>query len=343
MGREALGDGSPNRGFAIDPVFPPPPSLILKQVDTTGLGLNEAIGAIIGACLADLLSLMLYMIFGPLLFFLDFPGDSIDDFESANDWTLSSPQGTIRLGRDSPVPRPRLSASLGACGSRHVTKTLTNVRDLSAYDLATLRFRTNEQVPGTFKFFIEDAAGNRSVWDVNNTAFARDFWLAGFASPLDISFRILTGTLGAAVVNKSYSGSLFTYGGRTPMTWAVTQGALPGGLTLAPAVREMTRALDGSVARQRQRYVLFHGAGHRCRRQEGLACADVDGEGLGRCAAATARCQRISQPDLRGHGTHGNTSQPASGEEIRVSDLPGREHAARVGFRRSPCRQQRPS
>jgi hypothetical protein len=82
MGREALGDGSPNRGFAIDPVFPPPPALILSQIDTSGLDLNEAIGAIVGACLADLLSLMLYMIFGPLLFSLDFPGDSIDDFET---------------------------------------------------------------------------------------------------------------------------------------------------------------------------------------------------------------------------------------------------------------------
>lgn len=235
MGREALGDGSPNRGFAIDPVFPPPPSLILKQVDTTGLGLNEAIGAIIGACLADLLSLMLYMIFGPLLFFLDFPGDSIDDFETANGWTLSSPQGTIRIGRDRPYQGRAFLRVSGHAGPVTLTKTLTNVRDLSAYDLATLRFRTNEQVPGTFKVFIEDAAGNRSVWDVNNTAFARDFWLAGFASPLDISFRILTGTLSAAVVNKSYSGRLFTYGGRTPMTWAVTQGALPGGLTLAPS------------------------------------------------------------------------------------------------------------
>jgi hypothetical protein len=235
MGREALGDGSPNRGFAIDPVFPPPPSLILSQVDTTGLDFNEAIGAIIGACLADLLSLMLYMIFGPLLFFLDFPGDSIDNFETVNGWTLSSPQGRIRIGRDRPYEGRAFLRVSGHAGPVTLTRTLTNVRDLSAYDLATLRFRTNEQVPGTFKFFIEDSAGNRSVWEVNNTAFARDFWLAGFASPLDIRFRILTDKLGNAVVNKSYSGSLFTYGGKTPMTWAITQGALPAGLTLAPS------------------------------------------------------------------------------------------------------------
>ena len=28
LSREALGEGSPNRGFAIDPVFPPPPALV---------------------------------------------------------------------------------------------------------------------------------------------------------------------------------------------------------------------------------------------------------------------------------------------------------------------------
>ncbi len=234
MGREALGDGSPNRGFAIDPVFPPPPSLILNQVNTTGLDFNEAIGAIIGACLADLLSLMLYMIFGPLLFFLDFPGDSIDDFETAAGWTLSSPQGKVRIGRDRPYEGRAFLRVSGHAGPVTLTRTLPNVRDLSAYDLATLRYRLNEQVAGTFKFFIEDSAGNRSVWEVKNTAFARDFWLAGFASPLDINFRILTGTLGDAVVSKSYSASLFTYGGKVPMTWAVTQGALPAGMTLTP-------------------------------------------------------------------------------------------------------------
>src|SRR5262245_11323480 len=234
MGREALGDGSPNRGFAIDPVFPPPPSLILSQVNTTGLDLNEAIGAIIGACLADLLSLMLYMIFGPLLCFLDFPCDSIDDFEDAAGWTLSSPQGKVRIGRDRPYEGRAFLRVSGHAGPVTLTRTLPNVRDLSAYDLATLRYRLNEQVAGTFKFFIEDSAGNRNVWEVKNTAFARDFWLAGFASPLDIRFRILTGTLGDAVVNKSYSASLFTYGGKAPMTWAVTQGALPAGMTLTP-------------------------------------------------------------------------------------------------------------
>ena len=233
MGREALGDGSPNRGFAIDPPFPPPPSLILKTVDTTGMSLNDALGAILGACLADLLSLMLYIIFGPLLFFLNFAGDLLENFESLTGFQLSSSQGKLRIAKDRPFQGQGFLRLSGHAGTVTITKTLTAIRDLSSYDLATFRFRLNEQVPGTFKFFIEDATGNRSVWEVNNAAFARDFWLAGFASPLDIRFRILTTELTPAVINKSYSAQLFTFAGKTPMTWTVIAGALPAGLTLA--------------------------------------------------------------------------------------------------------------
>src|SRR6185503_19524608 len=56
LNREALGEGSPNRGFAIDPAFPPPPSLLLSTVNTSGMDLGQAIGAVIGACFADFLS-----------------------------------------------------------------------------------------------------------------------------------------------------------------------------------------------------------------------------------------------------------------------------------------------
>jgi hypothetical protein len=235
MGREALGDGSPNRGFAIDPPFPPPPSLILKTVDTTGMTLGDAIGAIVGACLADLLSLMLYIVFGPLLFFLNFAGDLLESFESLTGFQLSSTQGRLRIARDRPYHGRGFLRLSGHPGTVTITKTLPALRDLSSYDLATFRFRLNEQIPGTFKFFIEDAAGNRSVWEVKNSAFAKDFWLAGFASPLDISFRILTTELPAAVATKSYSAQLSTFAGTAPMTWAVTVGALPAGVSLAPA------------------------------------------------------------------------------------------------------------
>lgn len=201
LGREALGEGSPNRGFAIDPVFPPPPQLILKSVNTTGMTLEQAIGAILGACLADLLSLILYLIFGPLLFFLNFPGRKLEDFESLNGFALSSPQGRLRIGRDRPYEGKGFLRLSGHAGTVTITRTLTNLIDLSSFELATFRFRLNHQTPGPIRFFLEDNSGNRSVWLNGNPAFGADLWLAGFAAPLDLSFRIVTPRLAAAVVN----------------------------------------------------------------------------------------------------------------------------------------------
>jgi hypothetical protein len=235
LGREALGEGSPNRGFAIDPVFPPPPQLILKSVNTTGMTLEQAIGAILGACLADLLSLILYLIFGPLLFFLNFPGRKLEDFESLNGFALSSPQGRLRIGRDRPYEGKGFLRLSGHAGTVTITRTLTNLIDLSSFELATFRFRLNHQTPGPIRFFLEDNSGNRSVWLNGNPAFGADLWLAGFAAPLDLSFRIVTPRLAAAVVNQSYSVQLSAFAGKTPMSWAITAGALPAGMTIAPA------------------------------------------------------------------------------------------------------------
>ncbi|MGE5287150.1 MAG: DUF6519 domain-containing protein [Micromonosporaceae bacterium] len=235
LGREALGDGSPNRGFAIDPVFPPPPSLLLGQVDTTGLDLSQALGAIIGACLGDLVNLTMYLIFGPLLFFLDVPGALLEDFESLEGFALSSALGQIRIGKDQPYLGTSFLRLSGHPGPVQVTKTLPGVKDLSEFELATFRFRLNHLSPGTMKFFLEDDSGNRSVWLRGNPALAQDIWLAGFAAPLNISFRIVTERLAAAVAGQSYSAQLFTYAGTTPMQWTVSAGTLPGGLTLAPS------------------------------------------------------------------------------------------------------------
>jgi Putative Ig domain/Family of unknown function (DUF6519) len=233
LGREALGEGSPNRGFAIDPIFPPPP-LILSSVDTTGMDLQQAIGAILGACLADLLSLMLYLIFGPLLFFLNFPGQKLEDFEALDGFALSSPQGRLRIGRDRPYAGRGFLRLSGHPGTVTITRTLDNLVDLSSFELATFRFRLNHQAPGTLKLFLEDDAGNRSVWLNGNPAFGADLWLAGFAAPLDLSFRIVTPRLAAAVVNESYSAELSAFAGTTPMTWTISAGALPAGLSIAP-------------------------------------------------------------------------------------------------------------
>jgi hypothetical protein len=242
LGREALGDGSPNRGFAIDPVLPPPPSLLLEEVDTTGMDFEEAIGAIIGACIADLVTIGLYLVFGPLLFFLDVPGDELDGFESLDGFDLSSPQGRLRIGRDRPYAGGGFLRLSGHPGTVTVTRTLATVKDLSDYELATFRFRQSHQSPGTIRFFLEDENGDRSVWERTNPALAQDVWLASFVTPLDIRFRVVTPSLPPAVVNQDYSGELVTYAGTAPMTWAVSDGSLPAGLTLeAVGTGEETR------------------------------------------------------------------------------------------------------
>lgn len=234
LGREAFGDGSPNQGFAIDPVFPPPPALVLSTVDTSGMDLEEALGAIIGACLADLVQLMLYVLFGPILFFLDFPGEELDSFESLQGWTLDSPQGALRLGRDRPAAGEAFLRLSGHPGTVRLTRTLDDVVDLSHAEFATFKFRLDRQTPGPIKFFIEDVGGNRSIWRFTNAAVAQDLWMSGFAAPLDLRFHILTDTLPPGAVGESYGGDLTTFGATTPVTWTVSAGALPAGLALAP-------------------------------------------------------------------------------------------------------------
>ena len=248
IGQEALGDGSPNRGFAIDPVLPPPPSLLLQQVDTSGMSFEEAIKAIAGACFADLITLVLYLIFGPILFFLNFPGARLESFESLHGFESSSPQGQLRIGRDRPYEGDGFLRLSGHPGTVTITRTLDNLADLSEFELATFRFRQNHQSPGTLKFFLEDDDGNRSVWLVGNPALAKDLWLTGFAAPLDIRFRILTERLSPALVNESYSAELFTYGGTTPMTWTVTAGQLPTGLTLEPSDTDPAESRKGRIS-----------------------------------------------------------------------------------------------
>src|SRR5215470_2293862 len=110
LSREALGEGSPNRGFAIDPIFPatfaldPPPSLASR----------------------------FYAVFGPLLFFLNFPGQRFEDFESADGWTISSNQGLLRISNDRPYEGRGFLRVSGHPGTVQVVKRLANVTDISA-------------------------------------------------------------------------------------------------------------------------------------------------------------------------------------------------------------------
>jgi len=231
--REAFGDGSPNTGFAIDPVFPPPPQLLMQASHGTSGGgsLGSDIAAIAGACIVDLITLLLYVIFGPILFFLNFRGQLLDDCETITGWSLSSAEGQLRLGKDRPYQGNNFVRLSGHPGTVDIIKTLANVVDLSAFEIITYRYRLNHLTPGPMKFFLEDDAGNRSVWDRNNPAFATDLWLAGFAGPLDLSFHVVTDNLSAGIQGQSYSVQLTAFGGTTPITWTAT--GLPAGITFS--------------------------------------------------------------------------------------------------------------
>ncbi|MCE9672839.1 Ig domain-containing protein [Myxococcus stipitatus] len=232
LNREALGEGSPNSGFNISPVFPPPPTLLLENLDTSGKTFEEAISAILGTCLADMLNLLLYLVFGPLLFFLNFPGKKLDDMESLQGLTLSSPQGRLRIGKDRPYSGTGFLRLSGHAGTVTITRTLPGLTNLSAEEMLTFRYRMNAQVPGAIRFFLEDDAGNRSVWRIGITAMGADIWLAGFAAPLDLRYRIITSEILPAVRNKSYNAKVSAFAGKTPMTWSAT--GLPAGLSIAP-------------------------------------------------------------------------------------------------------------
>lgn len=231
LNREALGEGSPNTGFYISPVIPEMPSFALESLDTSGMDKKQAKGAVVGAFIQDLFSAMLYLLVGPILFFLSFPGEELEGFESLQGWLLNSSQGKLRIGRDRPYAGNGFLRLSGHAGTVTLTKTLPQLKDLSAHDLVTFRYRMSAQVPGTMKFFVEDSSGNRSVWLCGVPAFAKGTWQSSFAAPLDLRFRILTTELPNAVVGKSYSATAYAIGGTTPIVWSLA-GA-PGGLSIS--------------------------------------------------------------------------------------------------------------
>lgn len=239
MSREAIGDGSPNRGFAVDPIFPLPMETLVEKATPPGGGspnLEQCAGEVCSAIMVEAIRLIFSMIFGPLLFFLNFPGKKFDDMESLEGFILSSPQGTLRIGKDGPYEGKGFLRLSGHAGTVTITKTFTNLKDLSADEVLTFRYRLNQQSAGTIKFFLEDDDGNRTVWLTQNSGAAKEVWVAGFAAPLDVSFHITTDDLPDAGRNQSYSGgTIFSFGGATPITWSILSGSLPAGLTLAPS------------------------------------------------------------------------------------------------------------
>ena len=236
MSREAVGDGSPNRGFAVDPVFPLPVETLVQKATPPGGGSldpSQCAGEICSAVMVEAIRVIFGMIFGPLLFFLNFPGKKFDDMESLQGFGLSSPQGSLRIGKDGPYEGKGFLRLSGHPGTVTITQTFTNLKDLSTDEVLTFRYRLNQQSAGVIRFFLEDDDGNRTVWLTQNSGAAKDVWVAGFAAPLDVRFHITTDALPDAGRNQSYNGSIFSFGGATPITWSVSAGTLPTGLTLA--------------------------------------------------------------------------------------------------------------
>jgi hypothetical protein len=262
--REAVGNGSPNRGFLIDRIFPTPLEVLfaeleeaLANIDTSGSGgggsgnilqdIAEAIMAVlaqfIGICITGLFGFVANYFFGPLMHFIQFPGDLLDDCESLEGWALESPQGRLRIGRDVPFAGRGFLRLSGHAGTVRITRTLPagGVVDLSAHEILIFRFRTNQQVPGPIRFFLEDTSGRRTTWTFNNPALARELWMAGFATPLDVRFRIVTSSLPRGFIQKAdgtpfdFGAEVAVFGGELPVTWSVSAGSLPPGLSLQPS------------------------------------------------------------------------------------------------------------
>jgi hypothetical protein len=254
LSREAVGDGTPNQGFKIDRIFPIPIDELAAQIEASmaevdpsdpGQGLDEVIQSIfqdaIGNCVAFLFGFLGAYMFAPLMFFIQFPGDVLDAAESLEGWELDPPDGNLRLARDVPFSGNAFMRVSGHPDTVRLVKSLPEgeTLDISVYELLVYRFRMSRRVPGPIRFFMEDAAGGRTTWTFENPALAREQWLAGFATPLDVRFRITTRTPLPTGYREQPGGGDFDYqtpivavGGVPPLTWSVSGGALPGGMTL---------------------------------------------------------------------------------------------------------------
>lgn len=254
LAREAVGEGTPNQGFLVERIFPMPLDELAAQIESSmgevdssdpGQGIEEVLQNVfqeaLGNCVAWLFGFIGAYFFAPLLFFIQFPGDLLDNGESLEGWELDPPLGNLRLGRDVPFSGNAFLRVSGHPGTVRLVKTLPEgeVLDVSEYELLVFRFRMSRRVPGPIRFFMEDAAGGRTTWTFNNPALAREQWMAGFATPLDVRFRISTESpLPKAYREKpdgddlDYTTLVSAVGGVPPITWQATS-PLPAGLTLS--------------------------------------------------------------------------------------------------------------
>ncbi|MDY7090504.1 MAG: hypothetical protein SYR96_36120 [Actinomycetota bacterium] len=237
--RETLGDGSPNSGFAVEGLYPPPLQVLIDHLAVTG---GDLFAPESEDCYVNALDLMLQLFFDKILYFLTVPGDLLENFEEGG-FVLSSPQGSARVSRDRPLSGEGFLRVSGHAGTVTVFRELDTPVDLSSKELVTFRFRLNREVAGRVRFFMVDADGNRSVWDHGNPAFAADTWLAGVASPLELRLHIRTPQLPDAFFDpapepdqtQGYSTFISAFGGTTPLTWSAS-GDLPPGFGIQPTL-----------------------------------------------------------------------------------------------------------
>ena len=189
LSRESLGEGSPNQGFKIDRIFPIPLDELAAQIEASmqhvdpsdpGHGLDEVIQSVlqdaVGNCVAFMFGFLGAYFFAPLLFFIQFPGEVLDEAESLDRWELDPPQGNVRLGRDVPFAGNGFIRVSGHPDTVRLVKALPQgeTLDISAYELLVFRFRMSRRLPGPIRFFMDDAAGGRTTWTFNNPALARE-------------------------------------------------------------------------------------------------------------------------------------------------------------------------
>jgi hypothetical protein len=214
LGQDAFYDGVLNEGFGVEPVLPVPWGPFEPYESTFDQG---------GL---------------PLL--LKFPqGQAFDTFDSADNWALSAAQGRLRISRDRPYEGKNFLRVTDHGGVIQVTKTLPNPVDLSAFQYAHYRFRLNQTLPippaaqpGTASFFIEDVNGNRNIWRIPGIWNARDMWTPGTAMPLDLRFHLVDLDLQPAYRTRSYTSVIVAIGAPAAVTWSITAGSLPPGVSL---------------------------------------------------------------------------------------------------------------
>ena len=230
--REALGDGTPNDGFAIQPILPPP-SLTGAEVGVPPISLAKP--------------------GHPIFFFLDHAGEELESFESVSIEEFKATtadngpaKANLRIvEHGSPYEGRRFLRLSGRSGTVRVMKKAGRSTDprFALSDIVAFRFRVNAPTAGTIKFVVKDAAGKETRWRNTNTAFAGDVWLPGFAMPLDVvQFRILTSHLPAAVVGQDCQSAMLAVGGvvgTTGLQWSIE--GLPSGSGIGIVPAENTR------------------------------------------------------------------------------------------------------